>query len=262
VFDDPTVVREGRRAVCTSFFTLALISAACTVEGSGGFPSPEPPGDPPEAGPAGVDAAADRSGSMAGCQNTGCAGDTPICLASSCVECMPAAQRCGPEPSLETCSGAGSWARTSSCQPPGRCHANGKSAASCLALSLLEPSSGDSRRPFPPFPFRWAIGNQLEGVRYCNVLMLDKGTMVRDGLGEEAFYVGENLEARPALDPLFYGRTTFSWAVLSVACQDPDAVCRRACRSSRDCAHQGVLKNLPCQGISVWSEERTLSLSN
>jgi hypothetical protein len=197
------------------------------------------------------------------CVEASCGGSTPVCLASTCVECLPSSRRCGPGSTLETCDAAGSWTQTpaTSCEPSGRCHQSGANAG-CLAVNLVEPASGAARRLSPPFAFQWAVHDQLEGVRTCNVLMLDKGTMVRDGLGEEAFYVGESSEARPALDPLFYGNMTISWAVLSVACNDPNAVCGRACGSSRACAHQGVLNNLPCQGTVVWSEERSLALSN
>jgi hypothetical protein len=90
--------------------------------------------------------------------------------------------------------------------------------------------------------------------------MLDKGTMPSDGIGEDAFYVADRVEESPTLPAERYpGATHLVWAVLTVACRDPAALCQQPCASPRECA-AGVLDHLPCAGVPVWSAERPLTI--
>jgi hypothetical protein len=190
------------------------------------------------------------------CADRICSGVTPLCRDGACVECLPPSRRCSSPTQIEVCSPAGAWIAGAVCLP-GACHGSG-SEASCLSVAVTAPADAATVTLLPPPSFRWSVGGRLPAVRTCNVLLLDKGGSPRDGFGEEAFYVGEASEHAPPLEPLFYAGARVAWAVLTVACRSPAATCQ-PCDSPRDCAARGVLAHLPCDGVAVWSDQRSFT---
>jgi hypothetical protein len=190
------------------------------------------------------------------CVETVCGGTRPICLRATCVECTPGTKRCGPL-GVQTCDSNGTFTNSTTCGAGTACQESGRDA-DCLTLSLATPLDG-AINPAPTFS--WTFSHRLPGARVCSVVMLDKGDNPGDGLGEDAFYAGPEEHVTPALDPLRYvPGTMLSWAVIAVACTDPNAACAQPCGDARTCATQGVLGNLPCQGTVLTSAQRHLTI--
>ena len=81
------------------------------------------------------------------------------------------------------------------------------------------------------------------------MLMTDREATPEDRRGEQAFYVGSESEAIVTLSARRYPGP-FSFAVFTVACDDPAAACLApACIPGSLCA-------LPCEGRTIVSESR------
>jgi hypothetical protein len=100
-----------------------------------------------------------------------------------------------------------------------------------------------------PIFFDWELRARNPYTRYCTMLMTDREATPEDRRGEQAFYVGSESEAIVTLSARRY-RGPFYFAVISVACDDPEASCPApACISESLCA-------LPCEGRTIVSESR------
>jgi hypothetical protein len=192
------------------------------------------------------------------CVETVCGGNRPICLRATCVECTPGTRRCGPT-GVQTCDGNGSFTGSVTCGAGTVCQSSGREA-DCLAVSLGAPPDGATAAA-PSFS--WSFAHRVPGARVCSVLMLDKGPDPADGIGEDAFYAGGDERVTPMLDPVRYGPgTVVTWAVIAVACSDPNATCAQPCSDPRECALRGVLHNLPCDGAVLTSASRKVTIDD
>jgi hypothetical protein len=116
-------------------------------------------------------------------------------------------------------------------------------------LTLLSPQSGEAVDN--PIFFDWELRGSNPNTRYCSMLMTDREATPEDRRGEQAFYVGAESEAIVTLSARRY-RGPFAFAVITVACDDPEANCPAlACISASQCP-------LPCEGRTIVSESRQL----
>jgi hypothetical protein len=114
-------------------------------------------------------------------------------------------------------------------------------------LALLSPQRGEVVDN--PIFFDWELRGRNPYTRYCSMLMTDREVTPEDRRGEQAFYVGSESEAIVTLSARRY-RGPFAFAVITVACDDPEANCPAlACISESLCP-------LPCEGRTIVSESR------
>src|SRR5262249_7525795 len=122
------------------------------------------------------------------CSDHPCADPTPVCLRAACVSCQPGSRRCGSSASVEVGDAFAVWTPPPPCPAPAQ-PPPAPPGAACLSVSLTDPPADSSRALLPQVPFRWILIGRLSGVRYCTVLVLDKGQDPLDGFGEDAFYL-------------------------------------------------------------------------
>jgi hypothetical protein len=116
-------------------------------------------------------------------------------------------------------------------------------------LAILNPQRGEVVAN--PIFFDWELRARNPRTKYCAMLMTDRESTPEDRRGEQAFYVDSESEAIVTLSARRY-RGAFSFAVVAVACDDPEATCAApACIS-------GSLCPLPCEGRTIVSESRWL----
>jgi hypothetical protein len=116
-------------------------------------------------------------------------------------------------------------------------------------LAILNPQRGEVVSN--PIFFDWELRVRNPRTKYCSMLITDREATPEDRRGEQAFYVGSESEAIVTLSARRY-RGAFSFAVITVACDDPEASC-----AAPTCV-SGSLCPLPCEGRTLVSESRPL----
>lgn len=157
-------------------------------------------------------------------------------------------------PARDEACGDGILDPSETCDEGDRNGTPGHCATSCARLVeqlVIRGPEAQTRVSTPTF-FDWEIDGANPDIKYCNVLMTDRLGTPEDRMGEQAFYTGTDTELIATLNARRYRGGTFSFDVITVACEDRAADCRQF-----DC-YSGSLCPLPCAGRTIVSETRAL----